>query len=121
MALGKTSCTANVEGALVCTVITVQRVINASLGQACSTYNTHSVTLTWVASVTPGVSGYQVYRGTASGGPYTLVSSTGTSLLAYTDLNVTAGLSYYYVVTAMDVSGNESDYSNEAAATVPTP
>jgi fibronectin type 3 domain-containing protein len=32
-----------------------------------------------------------------------------------------AGQLYYYVVTAVDSSGVESVYSNQASATVPTP
>ena len=77
MALGTASCTANVEGAHVCTVITVQRVVNASLGQACVVYNAHSSTLNWVASTSSNVAGYNVYRGTTLGGPYnTKLTST---------------------------------------------
>jgi len=39
----------------------------------------------------------------------------------YTDSTVQAGVTYFYVVTAVDSSGNESVYSNQASATVPTP
>jgi fibronectin type 3 domain-containing protein len=39
----------------------------------------------------------------------------------YTDSNVQSGMSYYYVVTAVDGSGNESTFSNEAVAGIPTP
>jgi len=80
----------------------------------------HSVSLTWVAS-TSTVSGYRVYRGTTSGGPYTLVSSGLVSVLTYTDSTVQAGATYFYVVTAVDSSGNESAFSNEVQAVVPMP
>jgi fibronectin type 3 domain-containing protein len=36
-------------------------------------------------------------------------------------MTVTAGQTYYYVVTAVDGSGNESVVSNEVAVTIPTP
>jgi fibronectin type 3 domain-containing protein len=78
------------------------------------------VALTWVAS-TSTVSGYRVYRGTTSGGPYTLISSGLVSVLTYTDSTVQAGATYFYVVTAVDSSGNESAFSNEVPAVVPTP
>lgn len=122
MALGTTTCTASVEGADVCTVITVQRVINAADGQTCIVYNSHGVTLNWGASTSSNIAGYNVYRGTTSGGPYTKLNTTalitGTS---YTDSSVTAGQTYYYVATTVDLSGNESGYSPQATATIPNP
>src|SRR4051812_34390673 len=80
----------------------------------------HSVTLNWSASSSSGVVGYNVYRGTTSGGPYTKVGSlvAGTT---YTDSNVTAGATYFYCVTAAIGTGTESAYSAQAAATIPTP
>jgi hypothetical protein len=80
----------------------------------------HSVTLSWTAS-TSTVVGYNIYRSTVPGGPYTLVTSSPVSATTYTDTTVQAGVTYYYVVTAVDASGNESVYSNEASASVPTP
>ena len=80
----------------------------------------HSVNLSWNAS-TSAVAGYNVYRGTASGGPYSRVNSGLDALTAYTDGTVQAGQTYYYVTTAVDVSNGESTYSNEVKAIVPTP
>jgi hypothetical protein len=80
----------------------------------------HSMTLNWSAS-TSTVVGYNVYRSTTSGGPYTLITSSPVAGTTYTDTTVQAGVTYFYVVTAVDSSGNESAYSNEASATVPTP
>ena len=80
----------------------------------------HSVDLSWSAS-TSVVSGYNVYRGTTSGGPYTRVNSALDALTAYTDSTVQAGQTYYYVTTAVDSSNTESTYSNEVQAIIPTP
>lgn len=80
----------------------------------------HSVTLNWTAS-TSTVVGYNVYRSTTSGGPYTLITSSPVVGTTYTDTTVQAGVTYFYVVTAVDSSGNESAYSNQASVTVPTP
>jgi fibronectin type 3 domain-containing protein len=39
--------------------------------------------------------------------------------LNYTDSTVQNSTTYYYVTTAVDASGNESVYSNEASAPIP--
>ena len=99
----------------------VQRVVNAILGGGCrtDTYHPHAVTLNRVASTTPNVT-YSVHRSESAGGPYTLVKS-GVRILSFFDPNVIAGRTYYYVVTAVDSSGNASVNSNQATATIPTP
>ncbi|HEY7390710.1 MAG TPA: hypothetical protein VH640_19495 [Bryobacteraceae bacterium] len=78
----------------------------------------HSVSLSWNASQSPNLSYYNLYRGIVSGGPYPVVTAVG-PVTTYTDSNVQAGQTYYYVVTAVDAIGAESTYSNEAAATLP--
>jgi len=124
MTIGKVPCTANVSGANVCNVGVVQKVVNSSLGSPCGTVisQPHSVTLNWGASPSSGVMGYNVHRGTASGGPYTLLTTAsrvaGTS---YVDSTVQSGLTYYYVITAVNSSNQSSTYSNQATAVIPTP
>ncbi|MGC2531172.1 MAG: choice-of-anchor D domain-containing protein, partial [Candidatus Acidiferrum sp.] len=78
----------------------------------------HSVTLTWNAS-TSTVAGYNVYRSTVTGGPYTKINSSLISVLTYTDSTVQSGITYFYVATAVDSSGNESVDSNEVSAPIP--
>ncbi len=78
----------------------------------------HSVALSWNAS-TSTVSGYNVYRSTVSGSGYVKLNSSLVSGLTYTDSNVLSGTTYYYVTTAVDSSGNESTYSNQASAPIP--
>ena len=80
----------------------------------------HSVSLSWTAS-TSTVVGYNVYRGTQSGGPYAVLNSSPNPSTTFTDSTVQAGSTYYYVVTAVDSTGTESAYSNQAQAVVPTP
>jgi fibronectin type 3 domain-containing protein len=79
---------------------------------------THSAALNWTAS-TSTVSGYNVYRGAVSGGPYTLLNTSLITGLSYTDTSVQSGATYYYVTTAVDSSGVESVYSNEVTAVIP--
>jgi hypothetical protein len=78
----------------------------------------HSVALTWNAS-TSSVSGYNVYRSTVSGGPYTKINSSMLGALNYSDSTVQSGTTYYYVTTSIDSINNESVHSNEVSATVP--
>lgn len=76
----------------------------------------HSVILAWSPSSTSGVTSYNVYRSTTSGGPYQkLGPSSGTS---FQDGTVISGTKYFYVVTAV-LNGVESVNSNEASAQVP--
>lgn len=80
----------------------------------------HSVSLSWSES-TPTVVGYNVYRGTQSGGPYEAISTGNGTGTTYTDSTVQSGQTYYYVVTAVDSAGIESVFSNQAQAVVPSP
>ncbi len=81
----------------------------------------HSVALTWIASTTSTVTGYNVYRSTVSGTGYAKVnpSLVVAPLVSYTDTTVMSGTTYYYVTTAVDASNVESVYSNEVSAVIP--
>ena len=80
----------------------------------------HTVSLSWTAS-TSSVIGYNIYRGTQSGGPYAKLNSSPQPGTAYTDNAVASGTTYYYVATSVDASSSESSYSNQAVAQVPNP
>jgi hypothetical protein len=84
--------------------------------------NTHSVTVSWTAPTAGGtVNGFNVYRGTVSGGPYTLMNASPIPALTLSYVD-TAGLventKYFYVVTATG-PGGESAQSLEASALIP--
>jgi Cep192 domain 4/Abnormal spindle-like microcephaly-assoc'd, ASPM-SPD-2-Hydin/HYDIN/CFA65/VesB-like, Ig-like domain len=81
----------------------------------------HSVALTWSPSTSSGVVGYNVYRGTVSGGPYAQINSALDATTSDTDSTVQGGQAYYYVVTAVDSTGTESSYSNQTQAVIPSP
>ena len=78
-----------------------------------------SVSLSWTPSGSSGVVGYNVYRGTISGGPYTKLTPSPVATASNTDSTVSSGQTYYYVVTAVDSSNNESADSNQAVANIP--
>jgi hypothetical protein len=82
----------------------------------------HSVTLSWVASTSPNIAGYNVYRGTVSlSGPFgpTPVNSGLITSLNYVDGSVVGGTTYYYVATAVNTSGVQSGDSTPVAAIIP--
>jgi hypothetical protein len=82
----------------------------------------HSVDVTWVASTSTPLQGYNVYRSTVSGGPYTKLSPTlSPTTLLFTDTTPLSGKQYFYVVTALNTSGAESSASSEVAVTIPVP
>ena len=79
------------------------------------------VILSWGASPSSGIAGYNVYRGTTSGGESsTPLNSTPINGTSYVDTNVTSGMTYYYVVTSVGSNGAQSAPSNETEAFVPT-
>ena len=77
----------------------------------------HSATLSWTASVSSGVTGYNVYRGTVLG-TYTQINPSLVNADTYTDTQVNGGTTYYYVVTAVSSAG-QSGYSTPATAAIP--
>ena len=83
----------------------------------------HSATLTWTPSTTPTVTGYNVYRATASGEYAMPLNSSPIPgpTTQFEDSTVQAGNIYYYVVTSVDSDNVQSVYSNEVSATIPMP
>jgi hypothetical protein len=78
-------------------------------------YTTDFVELIWNANSESDLGGYHVYRQTEGSGE-TRITSEPLSTPIYRDANVTPGKSYTYRVTAVDASGNESAFSEGAAA-----
>jgi Abnormal spindle-like microcephaly-assoc'd, ASPM-SPD-2-Hydin len=82
----------------------------------------HQVDLSWTASTSQDIAGYNVYRGTKAGGPYTTkLNSSLDPNATYTDNTVTSGQTYYYVTTAVNTNNEESGYSNQVQAVIPSP
>ena len=80
----------------------------------------HGILLTWTQPAGVTVTANAVYRGTTSGGPYTLLLSSATPITSFLDTTGTTGTNYCYVVT--DTAGGvESGYSNEVCRTFPPP
>ncbi len=76
------------------------------------------VNLAWDPSPDPAVVGYRIYYSERPG-IYQHVLETGSETSA-TVVGLCPGVTYYFAATALNASGLESDFSNEASYTVPT-
>lgn len=82
----------------------------------------HSVDVAWDASTSAGLQGYNVYRSTVSGGPYSKLGATlSATTLLFTDTTPVSGKQYFYIVTSVNTSGAESASSAEVGVTIPVP
>jgi hypothetical protein len=76
-----------------------------------------SIELSWTPNAELDLAGYNVYRSPTSGGPFTQLSfELIRSGSRYVDEDLAFGASFYYRVTAVDNSGNESPASSELFA-----
>jgi glucuronoarabinoxylan endo-1,4-beta-xylanase len=76
-----------------------------------------TVTLNWSDNGESDLAGYNVYRSTTSGSGYVRLNGSLLTSSDYIDNTVTNGITYYYVVTAVDIFSNESNASSEVSAT----
>jgi len=99
----------------------VSQVVTGVLSSCPVTTGIHTVLLSWTASTTSGVT-YNVYRATTSGGyNYTTpLNTTPISGTSFVDCNVALGQPYYYVIRAVDGSGNQSVSTTEVTVTIPS-
>ncbi len=77
--------------------------------------STHSVNLSWNASSSSNISGYNIYRAlyaSSTCGSYAKINSLLNTTTLYTDSTVVNGNSYCYAATAVNTSNQESSYSN---------
>lgn len=83
---------------------------------------THSVNLTWTASVDStetGFSGYNILRGTVSGGPYTKINTAVDTATSFTDQGPFASLGPFFYVVESVAGSSVSTFSNEASVSLP--
>ena len=78
----------------------------------------HFVSLAW-SETSSGVVGYNVYSSSQPSGPYSRLNTAPVATMAYTDNTVQSGQTYYYWITALDSSGDESAFSSDVAVTIP--
>ena len=75
------------------------------------------MSLAWDDNAEGDIAGYNVYRSLTSGSGYTKINGSLMVISDFTDTGVTNDVTYYYVVTVVDLISNESGNSNEDSAT----
>ncbi len=73
--------------------------------------------LTWNENKERDVAGYHVYRSAKSGKDFERLTDKPVNRTTFSDETMKPGVPYYYAVTAVDQSGNESKMSKEQKAT----
>ena len=77
---------------------------------------TSSATLQWSANAETDLAGYKVYRATSSGGYVSgPIATLPANVTSYQATGLQLGTTYYFVITAYDSAGNESQHSNEVS------
>ena len=66
-----------------------------------------SFKLSWTEVTNPvsNETGFEIYRGSAPGGPYTLATITAANIKTYTDTALDNNFNYYYVIRAVNATG----------------
>lgn len=92
----------------------VPSTISEALSGTGTEASSHSVNLSWTASTSSGISGYNVYRASYSGscGSFNRINSLLNTGTLYTDSAVVNGTSYCYAATTVSSNNVESDFSN---------
>ena len=78
----------------------------------------HVVDLSWKASTSSDVVGYNVYR-SLDGATWKKINASLIASTLYGDSTVANSTTYYYAATAVDISGKESSKSSSIKAIVP--
>ena len=78
----------------------------------------HVVDLSWKASTSSDVAGYNVYRG-PDGSTWKKINPSVIASTLYDDSTVANGSTYYYATTAVDTEGRESSKSIAVIAVIP--
>ena len=107
--------THGIVSALLCLAIAFPQISFAQ------TAPTGLLTLTWETNTESDLAGYKVYRSTTSGTYGAPIAVIQGNVTTYQGTNLTRGQTYYFVVTAYDTSGNESDFSIEVSGTPADP
>ena len=91
---------------------------NPSLGSQFSS-DSGTALLSWDASAGTDIAGYKIYLATASGTYGTPVATTSTDITTYTVTGLATGTTYFFVVSAFNLDGAESTFSNEVSKVIP--
>jgi hypothetical protein len=108
----------SLAGSLIITSNAKNSTITVALSGTGVSSSTHSVALSWTAS-SSAVAGYNVYVSPSSAGPYSLLNSSPVPSTSFVDTNVQAGDTYYFRITSVSSSYQESAPSAAVQAVIP--
>ena len=89
------------------------------LGLSIVVTTTAEVALTWDANTETDLNGYKVYRALSTGAYGAPLATLPKATTSYTAVGLLSGTRYFFVVTAFNISGNESPFSNEVGQLIP--
>ena len=84
-------------------------------GLSATVVSSSQIDLSWIANNETDLSHYNVYQGQSEDGTYNKIGDTDTT--TYSDINLEPSTTYWYKVSAMDISGNEGLLSAPASGT----
>ena len=109
---GENQATITVASGSIIKTVTITLTLNAP--------SSSSATLTWKANSETDLAGYKVYRSTVPGKyeQSNLIALLPKNMTTYQATGLQSRTTYFFVVTAFDIAGNESGYSNEVSKSV---
>jgi hypothetical protein len=110
--------TGSLAGRLTITSNAINSPVTIALSGTGVSSSTHSVALSWTAS-SSSVAGYNVYVSPSSAGPYSLLNSSPVPSTSFVDTNVLSGDTYYFRITSVSSSYQESAPSAAVQAVIP--
>jgi hypothetical protein len=97
-----------------------------SITVSAASVSTGTATLSWLpptqntdGSALTDLAGFKIYYGTASGNYTEVITVDNPGISSYLVDSLPTGFTYYFVMTAMDASGMESEYSTEGSKNIP--
>lgn len=98
---------------------TLEAPTGLSASASCDGVSTAKITLSWTTTSSAFADGYDIYRSSADGGPFTKIDHvTGRTITTQTDLRLATSTSYYYVLQSTVINWTSTN-SNQAQATTP--
>jgi fibronectin type 3 domain-containing protein len=80
--------------------------------------STSSATLTWTANTETDMASYRIYQTTTQGVYGAPIATVPAGTATYTVTGLPLGSTYFFRITAVDSSGNESLPSNEVSKSI---
>ena len=75
------------------------------------------MTLAWNPNTEPDLAGYKIYEATSPGSYGAAIATLPANATSFVATGLQPGVTYFFVITAYDTSGNESARSPELSAT----